>query len=125
MAGSDNGQVAGTTAEVREGVLWLAKIIALFDIVNEEAGLEKCIDREAYLRNPRFGLYMWRRQCEQAALPTIEPEEHREKLQELITAVLLDYSWEHVHRDLDDEELEILREEYERYKRVVEAGLRR
>ena len=125
MADSDNGEAGATTAEAREGVLWLAKIIALFDIVNEEAGLEKCIDREAYLRNPRFGLYMWRKDCEAHVLPKIEPETYREQLQDLITAVLLDYSWEHVHRDLDDEELEILREEYERYKRVVEAGLER
>ena len=125
MAGSDNGQVAGTTAEVREGVLWLAKVVALFDIANERAGLELCIDREAYLKNPRLGIYFWRMECESRALPRIEPEAYREELRELLASVLVDYSWEHVQRKLDDDELEILREEYGRYKRTVEAGLRR
>ena len=110
---------------MEDRVYWLARIIALFDVANERAGLPKYIDRESYLRNPRVGLYMWRKECEAHVLPKIEPEAYREELQDLITAALMDYSWEYIHTDLDDNELQILREEYERYKRVTEADLRR
>ena len=78
-----------------------------------------------HLKNPRLGIYFWRTECESRALPRIEPEAYREELRELLASVLVDYSWEYVQRNLDDDELEILREEYGRYKRVVEAGLRR
>ncbi len=40
-------------------------------------------------------------------------------------SVLAGLKWDYIDRKLDDDELEILREEYGWYKRVVEAGLRR
>ncbi len=40
-------------------------------------------------------------------------------------SVLVQLEWSYVDMQLRDEELLILRLEYERYKRIIEAGLRR
>lgn len=123
MRGSRCSPTEGGTAVARgDRIDWLGKVIALFDIANERLGLERCIESEPYLRNPKLGMFKWRMEFESRVLPRIGTAE-RQELSELMASAWEEYSWQYIQTSLDDSELQALREEYERCKDVVERHL--